>query len=355
MKKVFRKIGVLTSGGDAPGMNSVIKSVTCAAIEKGVEVVGILGGYSGLINERLRPLTKKDVAGIVSLGGTMLYSDRCDEFKTEEGMQKAIATCKKYDIDGIVAIGGDGTFRGATDLSIRGIPCIGVSGTIDNDITATDVTVGYDTAMNTVLALGDRLRDTCESHARCNVIEVMGRHAGYIAIETGLALGAIGVAVQEVPFDKEALFKKMKASRDAGQRSFIVVVAEGLGGEFSEGLTKEIEENTGIEARFVRPAHIVRGGIPTLADRNFAAKSGYKAVEVLLDGISDVVICSRHDEIVPIDIKYALILDRMYKNKLKDGDLDSFSNEQIEEMKKICAERKKYFTDMYEVVNAIGC
>ncbi len=355
MKKVFRKIGVLTSGGDAPGMNSVIKSVTCAAIEKGVEVVGILGGYSGLINERLRPLTKKDVAGIVSLGGTMLYSDRCDEFKTEEGMQKAIATCKKYDIDGIVAIGGDGTFRGATDLSIRGIPCIGVSGTIDNDITATDVTVGYDTAMNTVLALGDRLRDTCESHARCNVIEVMGRHAGYIAIETGLALGAIGVAVQEVPFDKEALFKKMKASRDAGQRSFIVVVAEGLGGAFSEGLAKEIEENTGIETRFVRPAHIVRGGIPTLADRNFAAKSGYKAVEVLLDGISDVVICSRHDEIVPIDIKYALILDRMYKNKLKDGDLDSFSDEQIEEMKKICAERKKYFTDMYEVVNAIGC
>ncbi|MBP3495576.1 MAG: ATP-dependent 6-phosphofructokinase [Clostridia bacterium] len=355
MKKVFRKIGVLTSGGDAPGMNSVIKSVTCAAIEKGVEVVGILGGYSGLINERLRPLTKNDVAGIVSLGGTVLYSDRCDEFKTEEGMQKAIATCKKYNIDGIVAIGGDGTFRGATDLSIRGIPCIGVSGTIDNDITATDVTVGYDTAMNTVLALGDRLRDTCESHARCNVIEVMGRHAGYIAIETGLALGAIGVAVQEVPFDKEALFKKMKASRDAGQRSFIVVVAEGLGSEFSEGLAKEIEEETGVETRFVRPAHIVRGGIPTLADRNFAAKSGYKAVEVLLDGISDVVICSRHDEIVPIDIKYALILDRMYKNKLKDGDLDSFSNEQIEEMKKICAERKKYFTDMYEVVNAIGC
>ncbi len=355
MKKVFRKIGVLTSGGDAPGMNSVIKSVTCAAIEKGVEVVGILGGYSGLINERLRPLTKNDVAGIVSLGGTVLYSDRCDEFKTEEGMQKAIATCKKYNIDGIVAIGGDGTFRGATDLSIRGIPCIGVSGTIDNDITATDVTVGYDTAMNTVLALGDRLRDTCESHARCNVIEVMGRHAGYIAIETGLALGAIGVAVQEVPFDKEALFKKMKASRDAGQRSFIVVVAEGLGSEFSEGLAKEIEEETGVETRFVRPAHIVRGGIPTLADRNFAAKSGYKAVEVLLDGISDVVICSRHDEIVPIDIKYALILDRMYKNKLKDGDLDSFSNEQIEEMKMICAERKKYFTDMYEVVNAIGC
>ena len=355
MKKVFKKIGVLTSGGDAPGMNAVIKAVTCAAIDHGVEVIGILGGYSGLINDKVRPLTENDVADIVSKGGTMLYSDRCDEFKTEEGMQKAIATCKKHNIDGIVAIGGDGTFRGATDLSIRGIPCIGVSGTIDNDITATDITVGYDTAMNTVLALGDRLRDTCESHARCNVIEVMGRHAGYIAVETGLALNAIGVAVNEKPFDKEALFARIKERRDQGQRSFIVVVSEGLGGEFSEGLTKEIEANTGVEARFVRPAHIVRGGIPTLADRNFASKSAYKAVELLLDGVSDVVICSRNGEIVPVEIKFALILDRMYKGKLKDGDLDKFTKEQVAEMEAICAERRKYFDDIYEIINAIGC
>lgn len=355
MNTKFRRIGVLTSGGDAPGMNAVVKSVTCAAIEHGVEVIGILGGYSGLINEKLIPLTKTDVADIVSKGGTFLYSDRCDEFKTEEGMQKAIATCKKHNIDGIIAIGGDGTFRGATDLSIRGIPCIGVSGTIDNDITATDITVGYDTAMNTVLALGDRLRDTCESHSRCNVIEVMGRHAGYIAIETGLALNAIGVAINEFPFDKEALFKRMEASQKAGQRSFLVVVAEGLGAEFSEGLAKEIEERTGVETRFVRPAHIVRGGIPTLADRNFAARSGYRAVQELLNGVSDVVICSRHDKIIPVDIKFALILDRMYKNKLKDGDLDKFSTEQIEEMKAICEERRQYFIDMYELVNSLGC
>ena len=354
METKFKKIGILTSGGDAPGMNSVIKSVTCAAINQGVEVVGILGGYSGLINDRIRPLSKNDVAGIVSMGGTFLYSDRCDEFKTEEGMQKAIATCKKHNIDGIIAIGGDGTFRGATDLSIRGIPCIGVSGTIDNDITASDITVGYDTAMNTVLKLGDALRDTCESHARCNVIEVMGRNAGYIAIETGLALNAIGVAVQEIEFDKEDLFKKMREARDNGKRSFIVVVAEGLGGAFSEGLTKEIEENTGIEARFVRPAHIVRGGIPTLADRNFAAKCGYKAVELLLNGVSDVVVISRHDQITSMEIKFALILDRMYKNKLKDGDLDAFTPEQIDEMKAICKERHDYFVNMYEVVNAIG-
>lgn len=355
MEMKFKKIGVLTSGGDAPGMNAVIKAVTCAAIDHGVEVVGILGGYSGLINDRVRPLTEIDVADIISKGGTMLFSDRCDEFKTEEGMQKAIATCKKHNIDGIIAIGGDGTFRGATDLSIRGIPCIGVSGTIDNDITATDITVGYDTAMNTVLALGDALRDTSESHARCCVIEVMGRNAGYIAIETGLALNAIGVAINEKPFDKEALYKKMKAMRAQGQRSFIVVAAEGLGGEFSEGLVKEIEDNTGIEARFIRPAHIVRGGIPTLADRNFASRCGYKAVETLLEGISDVVICSRHDKIVPMEIKFALILDRMYKGKLKDGDLDNFSKEQITEMEAICKERREYFDEMYKVVNAIGC
>ena len=209
--------------------------------------------------------------------------------------------------------------------------------------------------MNTVLALGDRLRDTCESHSRCNVIEVMGRHAGYIAIETGLALNAIGVAINEFPFDKEALFKRMEASQKAGQRSFLVVVAEGLGAEFSEGLAKEIEERTGVETRFVRPAHIVRGGIPTLADRNFAARSGYRAVQELLNGVSDVVICSRHDKIIPVDIKFALILDRMYKNKLKDGDLDKFTTEQIEEMKAICEERRQYFTDMYELVNSLGC
>ena len=355
MKKEFKRIGVLTSGGDAPGMNAVIKAVTCAAIDHGVEVIGILGGYSGLINDRIRPLTENDVSGIVSLGGTMLYSDRCDEFKTEEGMQKAIATCKKHKIDGIIAIGGDGTFRGATDLSIRGIPCIGVSGTIDNDITATDITVGYDTAMNTVLALGDRLRDTCESHARCNVIEVMGRHAGYIAIETGLALNAIGVAVNEKPFDKEALFARISERKAQGQRSFIVVVSEGLGGEFSEGLTKEIEAKTGVEARFVRPAHIVRGGIPTLADRNFASRSGYKAVELLLEGVSDVVICQRYGQIVPVEIKFALILDRMYKGKLKDGDLDKFTAEQIAEMEAICKERREYFDEMYKIVKAIGC
>ena len=184
--KTFRRIGVLTSGGDAPGMNAAIRAVTRAALDRGVEVMGVYRGYSGLIDGDIKPLGLRDVSNIINHGGTILYSDRCPEFKTEEGMQKAIATCRAMQIDGIVAIGGDGTFRGATDLTARGIPCIGLPGTIDNDITSTDATIGFDTAMNTVVEMVDRLRDTCESHARCNVVEVMGRDAGDIAIQTGL-------------------------------------------------------------------------------------------------------------------------------------------------------------------------
>ncbi len=355
MEKKFKKIGVLTSGGDAPGMNAVIKSVTCAAIDHGLEVVGIIGGYSGLLYDKTRILTENDVSGIVSKGGTMLYSDRCKEYNSKEGVAKASKYCRDKGIDGVIVVGGDGTFRGATDLSNSGIPCIGVTGTIDNDITASDITVGYDTAMNTVVSLCDSLRDTFESHARCVVVKVMGRDAGYIAIEAGLAVNAIGVAIKEKPFDKEALFNRMIDRKRQGQRSFIVIVSEGCGDEFAANLPKEIEEKTGIESRFVSPEHIVRGGTPTLVDRNFASKSGYKAVELLLQGISDVVVCSRRGEIVPMEINYALVLDRMYKGKLKDGDLERFTKEQIAEMEAICEERRAYFDEMYKIVNAIGC
>lgn len=353
-QKKFRRIGILTSGGDAPGMSAAIRSVTRSALARGVEVMGVIGGYAGLINNNLKPLTAMDVSGIASHGGTALYSARCNEFKYEEGMQQAIATCKANGIDGLICIGGDGTFRGATDLSIRGIPCIGIPGTIDNDITATDYTIGYDTAMNTALELCDKIIDTSESHSRCAVVEVMGRDAGYIAIETGIALGAVGVALIEMPFDKEALFSKMKALRAQGQQSFIVIVAEGMGAEFGEKLTKEIEQETGIESRFARPAHIVRGGTPTLRDRSLAAVMGDKAVDLLLTGKSDLVICSRNDKIIATDIKWALIVDRMFKGKLKDGDLDSFTAEQIEEMKALCAERRAYFEDMYDIMLTIG-
>ena len=187
----FKRIGVLTSGGDAPGMNAAIRAITRRALQNGIEVKGILGGYSGLIADNMIDLTARRVSNISHMGGTIIYSDRCPEFKTEEGMRKAIDTCRRNNIDAIVAIGGDGTFRGATDLSIRGIPTIGVTGSIDNDITATDYTVGFDTAMNTVLECVDRLRDTCESHARCNVVEVMGRDCGEIALKTGIASGAV--------------------------------------------------------------------------------------------------------------------------------------------------------------------
>ena len=197
MEKI-KKIGVLTSGGDAPGMNAAIRAITDKALEQGIEVVGVIGGYRGLIDNKIIPLTSEFVNSIVGLGGTKLYSDRCNDFKTEEGMQKAIDTCKKNNIDAIIAIGGDGTFRGATDLSLHGIPAIGVTGTIDNDITATDYTVGFDTAMNTVLGALERFADTCESHARCNVVEVMGRRAGFLALNAGIAVGATSIIVPEI-------------------------------------------------------------------------------------------------------------------------------------------------------------
>ena len=203
----FKKIGILTSGGDAPGMNAIIRAVTRKALEQNVEVVGIIGGYRGLLEENLIPLTSISVSNIITHGGTILYSDRCLEFKTEEGMQKAIATCRKHSIDAIVAIGGDGTFRGATDLTIRGIPTIGISGTIDNDITATDYTIGFDTAMNTVLESVDRLRDTCESHARCDVVEVMGRDCGQIALLTGISR-RVPSAYPRFPLTRRSRLKK---------------------------------------------------------------------------------------------------------------------------------------------------
>ncbi len=353
MEKKFRKIGVLTSGGDAPGMNAAVRSVTRSALARGVEVIGIYGGYKGLIEEDLRPLTARDVSNIISLGGTFMYSDRCLEFKTEEGMQKAIATCKKYEIDGIVAIGGDGTFRGATDLTQRGIPCIGIPGTIDNDITSTDYSIGFDTAMNTVLEMVDRLRDTCESHARCNVVEVMGRDAGYIALETGIATGASAIVLREIPFDEAAALEKIKAQKATGKRNFIVIVAEGVE-NFAEGFAKRIQAETGIETKFARLAHVVRGGSPTLRDRLAASRMGDAAVDNLLLGKSNLVICERHGEIVTTDIQYALILDRMYKGKLKDGDLDAFTAEQVEAMKAVCEEKAAFMRDLYEISQQIS-
>ena len=242
----FRKIGILTSGGDAAGMNAVIRAVTAKAIEQGIEVIGIQSGYYGLVHDKVFPLDAKSVTNVIARGGTFLYSDRCDEFKTAEGMAAALETCKKHNIDAIVAIGGDGTFRGATDLTNHGIPTIGITGTIDNDITITDYTVGFDTAMNVVVDAVDKLADTCESHARLNVVEVMGRHCGQIALLCGIATGAVAVAIPEVPFDEDEAIERIASLRAEGKRGMIVVVSEGCfnadGTKYSETLAKRLKK-----------------------------------------------------------------------------------------------------------------
>ncbi len=358
MAKNFRRIGVLTSGGDAPGMNAAVRAVTRAAIDKGVEVVGIYEGYKGLIHDNMKVFRDTDVSNIINIAGTSLYSDRCLEFKTEEGMQKAIATCRENQIDGIVAIGGDGTFRGATDLSVRGIPTIGIPGTIDNDITSTDYSIGYDTAMNTVVECVDRLRDTCESHARLNVIEVMGRNAGYIALNTGIACGATAIVLKEIAFDEEAAIADIIAAKKKGKRNFIVIVAEGAvpvdEKDYSEKLTKRIEAKTGIECKFCRLAHVVRGGNPTLRDRVLASQMGAAAVDLLLEGKSNLVVCVRDDKLTSMEITHALKLDRMYKGTLKEGDLDGYSAETIAEMQAFCDKKLDAMKKLYETARAIS-
>ncbi len=361
MTKKFRKIGVLTSGGDAPGMNAAVRAVTRAALARGVEVMGIYGGYRGMIDDDMIALTSREVSNKITLGGTFLYSDRCLEFKEESGMQKAIATLKRHDIDGVVTIGGDGTFRGATDLAARGIPTIGIPGTIDNDITATDNTIGFDTAMQTVLENVDRLRDTCESHARCNVVEVMGRGAGDIALNTAIACGAVDAVIPEVRFDEDACIEKIIRLRREGKRNFIVIVSEGVE-DCSERLakkinnvTKELSEKEGtpslwVETKFCRLAHVVRGGTPSLSDRLLATKMGVRAVDELLAGNSDLILCEKAGEIVTTGIYFSQVLDRMYKGTLKEGMLEKCTEAEIEQMKAIIEEKKRTFADTYKML-----
>ncbi len=352
--KEIKKIGVLTSGGDAPGMNAAVRAVCRTAIARGLEVMAIYRGYSGLIEDDIKPMQIRDVSNIINKGGTILYSDRCPEFKEKEVRAKGIANCKKHGIEGIICIGGDGTFQGATKLTEEGVPCIGIPGTIDNDITSTDNTIGFDTAMNTVIELVDKLRDTCESHARCNVVEVMGRGAGDIALNTAIASGATAVVVPEFPHDDDSICKKIKRARELGKRNFIVIVSEGVGSEYAPALAKKIETETGVETKFARLAHIVRGGNPTLKDRILASKMGVFAVEELLRGNSNKVICERNGDICSIDIAYSHVIDRMYKGKLKDGELDSFSPEEIQRMKDEIEEKKAELLSLYTTENKIN-
>ena len=354
MSKQFRRIGILTSGGDAPGMNAAIRAVTRTAINFGVEVVGIYRGYRGLIDGDIKVFSMRDVSNIINDGGTMLYSDRCAEFKTPEGMAKAVATCKNNDIDGIICIGGDGTFKGAIDLTRNGIPAIALPGTIDNDIASTDYTIGFDTAVNTTIEMVDRLRDTCESHARCNVVEVMGRNCGDIALYAGLATGATEILMPEIPFNEEKIFNRINKYKNAGRRNFIIMASEGLGSDYCESLTKKIEQATGIETKFARLAHVVRGGSPTLRDRMLGARMGVRAVEELLAGNSNLVICEINDRVASMDIEFALALDKMYKGKIKDEDLSKFTPDQIELMKERCQRARSKIETLYKMAESIS-
>ena len=352
--KEFKRIGVLTSGGDAPGMNAAVRAVVRTALSHGVEVMGIYRGYSGLIDGDIKKLEFRDVSNIINKGGTVLYSDRCPEFKTPEGQAKGVETCRKFGIDGIVAIGGDGTFQGATKLTANGVPCIGIPGTIDNDITSTDSTIGFDTAMNTVIELVDKLRDTCESHARCNVVEVMGRGAGDIALNTAIASGATAVVVPEFPHNDDNICKKIKHARELGKRNFIVIVSEGVGADYAPALAQKIQNDTGVETKFARLAHIVRGGNPTLKDRVLASKMGVFAVGELLNGNSNIVICIRNGDIGYRDINYALNLDHMYKGKTDKLKLDAFDEATIAQMKAEVEERKIELKRIFDVATTIS-
>ena len=340
--KQIKRIGVLTSGGDAPGMNAAVRAVTRLALYKGVEVFGIYNGYQGLIDGDIKQLHERDVSFIINRGGTVLYTARSKEFREWEGVMKAAATCDKYGIEGIVTIGGDGTFRGAVDLTDAGVPCIGIPGTIDNDIASTEMTIGFDTAMNTVVELVDKLRDTSESHARCTVVEVMGREAGDIALQTSIAVRAVTAVIKEIPTDFDHVIEKMVEARKGGKRNFIIIASEGMGHDYGEGLAKMIEERTGIESRFARLAHIQRGGSPTLRDRVLATQMGCAAVENLVEGQMKQVMCLRGNNIVAMDIYDALTVDKLMKGKLKPEEEEAIPPNKLYEMKRIVADKQAY-------------
>lgn len=301
----MKKIGVLTSGGDAPGMNAAVRAVVRTGCENGMQVMGIERGYTGLINGEMYEMNLRTVSDIIHRGGTILYSARCPEFKTQAGIDKAAESCRRNGIDGLVVIGGDGSFRGARDLSLSGIPCVGIPGTIDNDIACSDYTIGYDTAMNTIMEMVDRIRDTTESHDRCSVVEVMGRSAGYLALNAGIAVGATTILIPEVPFDIERdVIERMRRTQKTGKKHFIIIVAEGIGGV--EALAREIEEKTGVESRATILGHVQRGGSPTVRDRVAASEMGNYAVKLLQKGIGNRVVAMQKEKVVDFDIYEAL-------------------------------------------------
>lgn len=313
-----KKIGVLTSGGDAPGMNAAVRAVTRAALSKGMEVLGIQRGYVGLLNKEIVEMSARTVSGIIQRGGTCLYTARCPEFRNMDGVLKGKAVCEELGLEGLVVIGGDGSFRGAGDLSSVGIPCVGIPGTIDNDIQCTEYTIGYDTAMNTCIEMIDKLRDTTQSHDRCSVVEVMGRKAGYIAINVAIAAGAEACITLERPYDLDAIAAKMiktKSEKD-GKHHFIIVVAEGVGQ--TDVIARTLQEMTGIEARTTVLGHVQRGGSPTIRDRVLATEMGYHAVELLEQGIGNRIVGLKDGKVYDIDLQEGLAMKKPFYDRRYD-------------------------------------
>ena len=310
-----KSIAVLTSGGDAPGMNAAVRAVVRTGLNFGMKVYGVMRGYNGLLTGDLKEMNMRSVSDIMQHGGTALYTARSPEFNTPAGVEKAANMCREKGIEGVVVIGGDGSFRGARDLTNAGINCIGVPGTIDNDIACTDYTIGYDTALNTAMEMIDRIRDTTESHDRCSVVEVMGRRCGDIALNTGVAVGALTTLVPEIPYDfHRDVLDRIRLAQSTGKRHYIIVVAEGVGN--TEELAQRIQRHTGIETRATILGHVQRGGAPTLRDRVVASCMGYHAAELLYNGIGNRVVAMKGEQIVDFDITEALNMPRTFDEKM---------------------------------------
>jgi len=303
----IKRIGVLTSGGDAPGMNPCVRSVVRSAIYHGIECYGIRRGYNGLITGDVLRLDEKNIGHIINRGGTILYTARSKEFMTEEGQRKAVSTCKFLGLDGIVAIGGDGTFRGARALSRYGINVVCIPATIDNDISCTNYCIGFDTAANTAIECIDKLRDTMQSHERCSVVEVMGRNAGFLAMYVGLAIGATAVLVPEKPVDFQSdVIEKIRQARFNGFTHYMIVVAEGAGS--ASDIAAKIKDAIDLDPRVTVLGHIQRGGNPTGRDRVNATKMGYLAVQLLKEGKTNRIVCTNEGSFVDVDIEEGLAM-----------------------------------------------
>ena len=308
-KGKIKRIGVLTSGGDAPGMNAAVRSVVRSASSLGIECLGIRRGYNGLISGDIEKLGPESVSRIINRGGTVLYTARSEEFRTEQGRKKAAEVCRLFGIDGLVAIGGDGTFRGLLEFSKYGIATVGVPATIDNDSACTDYPIGFDTAANTAIEAVDRLRDTMQSHERCSVVEVMGRNAGHLALYVGLASGATAVLVPEKPFDFERdVAERIRIARINGKTHFMIIVAEGAGSAMTIG--DKIHEELGVDTRVTILGHIQRGGAPSARDRVTATSMGFHAVNILVKGSTNRVVCERAGKTSDIDIAEALSMKK---------------------------------------------